>query len=91
LPRTMTPGSPLDKAQSRPRTRGEARRALLRERGVSLSDIARDLGKNLSVVSRVNGGQRRSREIEAAIAESLGLSVREAFPEWYGDPRPGEH
>jgi len=87
----MAPGSPLDKAQSQPRTRGEARRALLRERGVSLSDIARDLGKNLSVVSRVNGGQRRSREIEAAIAESLGLAVREAFPEWYGDPRPGEH
>jgi len=59
---------------------------------VSLSDIARDLGKNLSVVSRVNSGQRRSREIEAAIAQSLGLSVREAFPEWYGDPpRPGEH
>ncbi|HMH50182.1 MAG TPA: helix-turn-helix domain-containing protein [Candidatus Acidoferrum sp.] len=88
----MAPGSPLDKAQSQPRTRGEARRALLRERGVSLSDIARDLGKNLSVVSRVNSGQRRSREIEAAIAQSLGLSVREAFPEWYGDPpRPGEH
>ena len=59
---------------------------------MSLSDIARDLGKNLSVVSRVNGGQRRSREIEAAIAQSLGLSVREAFPEWYGDPpRHGEH
>jgi lambda repressor-like predicted transcriptional regulator len=87
----MTPGSPLDKAQARPRTRGEARRALLRERGVSLSDIARDLGKNLSVVSRVNGGQRRSREIEAAIAQSLGLAMREAFPEWYSDPRPGEH
>jgi transcriptional regulator with XRE-family HTH domain len=79
----MAPTSPLDKAQSRPRTRGEARRALLRERGVSLSDIARRLGKDLSVVSRVNGGQRRSREIEAAIAEHLGLSLREAFPEWY--------
>ena len=88
----MAPGSPLDKAQSRPRTRGEARRALLRERGVSLSDIARDLGKNLSVVSRVNAGQRRSREIEAAIAHALGLPVREAFPEWYVEsPRPGEH
>ena len=87
----MAPGSPLDKAQSQPRTRGEARRALLRERGVSLSDIARDLGKNLSVVSRVNTGQRRSREIEAAIAEGLGLPVLEAFPEWYVEPqRPGE-
>jgi lambda repressor-like predicted transcriptional regulator len=86
----MAPGTPLDKAQSRPRTRGEARRALLRERGISLSDIARDLGKNLSVVSRVNGGQRRSREIEQAIARHLGLSVSEAFPEWYAEgPQPG--
>ena len=82
----MAPGSPLDKAQSRPRTRGEARRDLLRERGISLSDIARDLGKNLSVVSRVTRGQRRSREIEEAIAQALGLSVREAFPEWYLEP-----
>jgi lambda repressor-like predicted transcriptional regulator len=85
----MAPGTPLDKAQ--PRTRGEARRALLRERGIFLSDIARDLGKNLSVVSRVNGGQRRSREIEEAIAQQLGLSVRDAFPEWYADaPRTGD-
>lgn len=88
----MSPASPLDKAQARPRTRGEARRTLLRERGISLSDIARDLGKNLSVVSRVNGGQRRSRQIEQAIARQLGLSVSEAFPEWYADdPLPPEH
>ena len=82
----MAPGSPLDKAQSRPRTRGEARWDLLRERGISLSDIARDLGKNLSVVSRVNRGQRRSRDIEEAIARALGLSLREAFPEWHPEP-----
>ena len=87
----MTPGSPLDKARSRPRTRGEARRALLRERGISLSAIARELGKNLSVVSRVNGDQRRSRLIEAAIARRLGLSLTEAFPEWYADDRPSGH
>lgn len=80
----MAPGTPLDKAQSRPRTRGEARRALLRERGISLSDVARDLSKNVSVVSRVNGGQRRSRLIEHAIAERLGLPLGDAFPEWYG-------
>ena len=84
----MAPGSPLDKARSRPRTRGEARRALLRERGVSLSAIARELGKNLSVVSRVNAGLRRSQAIEHAIARRLGLSVSEAFPEWYADDRP---
>ena len=79
----MAPGTPLDKARSQLRTRGEARRALLRERGVSLSDVARDLGKNLSVISRVNGGERRSRLIEEAIAQRLGLSLQEAFPEWY--------
>jgi Tfp pilus assembly PilM family ATPase len=55
-----------------------------------LSDIARALRKNLSVVSRVNGGQRRSRGIEQAIAQQLGLPVEEAFPEWHvADPRPG--
>jgi lambda repressor-like predicted transcriptional regulator len=83
----MAPGTLLDKAQTRPRTRGEARRALLRERGISLSDIARALGKDLSVVSRVNGAQRRSRQIEHAIAGRLGLSVSEAFPEWYAEER----
>jgi lambda repressor-like predicted transcriptional regulator len=84
----MAPGTPLDKAQSRPRSRGEARRVLLRERGVTLSDVARALGKDLSVVSRVNGGQRRSREIERVIAQHLGLPVADAFPEWYSaDPR----
>jgi len=50
---------------------------------VSLSDIARALGKDLSVVSRVNGGQRRSRDIEQAIARQIGLPVEEAFPEWH--------
>lgn len=81
----MAPRTPLDKALSRPRTWGEARRALLRDRGISLSDVARHLGKNLSVVSRVNASERRSKEIERAIAERLGLPLPQAFPEWYGD------
>jgi hypothetical protein len=72
----------LDNARARPRTRGEARLALLHERGASLSDIARELGKNLSTVSRVNRGQRRSEAIEGEIARRLGLSAPEAFPEW---------
>ena len=55
----------------------------LRERGVSLTKVARTLGKDPSTVSRVNQRQRRSREIEEAIAERLGLSVRDAFPEWH--------
>jgi hypothetical protein len=73
----------LAEAQTRPRTLGEARRALLRERGVSLSDIAHDLGRDLSVVSRVNSGQRRSQVIEEEIARRLGLSVADTFPEWH--------
>ena len=85
----MAPGTPLDKALSRPRTQGEARRALLRERGTSLSDVARDLRKDLSVVSRVNNGKRRSHAIENAIAQRLGLRLHEAFPEWHADPHGG--
>jgi transcriptional regulator with XRE-family HTH domain len=78
------PHTPLGKARARLRTWGEARQVLLRDRGLSLSDIARDLGKNLSVLSRVNHGQRRSREIEQEIARRLGLSEADAFPEWHG-------
>jgi hypothetical protein len=73
----------IDKARVRPRTRGEARLALLHERRVSLTDIARDVGRDLSTVSRVNRGQRRSKVIEEAIADRLGLSMSDAFPEWH--------
>ena len=73
----------LDEAQARPRTPGEARLTLLRDRGVFLANIARDLGRDLSVVSRVNRGQRRSEVIEQEIARRLGLSMPNAFPEWH--------
>ena len=78
----------LDDAQMRPRTAGEARLALLHERGASLTDIARDLGRDLSVVSRVNRGQRRSQVIEEEIARRLGLPLPEAFPEWHQGETP---
>jgi transcriptional regulator with XRE-family HTH domain len=74
---------PLNRVRVRPRTLGEARLTLLRERGVTLSKIARDLGLDLSSVSRVNRGQRRSSKIERRIARRLGLPLREAFPEWH--------
>jgi len=61
---------------------------LLRQRGVHLSGIARELGKDLSVVSRVNNGHRRSRMIEREIARRLDLPLSEAFPEWY-EPASG--
>jgi hypothetical protein len=72
----------LAKVRAPPRKWGEARATLLKERGVSLVDVVRAFGKDLSFVSRVNRGQRRSQEIEAAIARRLGLSMGEAFPEW---------
>jgi len=56
---------------------------LLRERGVSLANIARHLGRDLSTVCRVNRGQRRSQVIELEIARRLGLPVQDAFPEWH--------
>jgi hypothetical protein len=87
--RTRDPSQPttsLDEAQTRPRTPGEARLALLRERGISLSDIARHLGRDLSVVSRVNSGQRRSQVIEEEIARRLELSISDVFPEWHREP-----
>jgi lambda repressor-like predicted transcriptional regulator len=83
----MAPHTPLDKAVSQPRTRGEARRALLRARGVTLAALARQLGCHLSIVSRVNAAKKRSASTELAIARALGLELTQAFPEWYGARR----
>jgi lambda repressor-like predicted transcriptional regulator len=80
---TSGPTTVLGRAQAQPRTHGEARLVLLRERGISLSDVARDLGRTVSVVSRVNRAQRRSQAIEQDIARRLGLSLEDAFPERY--------
>lgn len=80
------PTTALDEAQARPRTPGEARLALLRDRGICLTSIARDLHRDLSTVSRVNRGQRRSEMIEREIARRLDLSMPDAFPEWHRAP-----
>ena len=60
---------------------------LLRERRISLSNIASRVGRSLGVVSRVNRGERRSQMIEREIARRLTLSETEAFPEWHERPR----
>lgn len=80
----MAGDTPLDKALSQPKTMGEARRALLRARGFTLADVARELGCHLSIVSRVNAAKKRSGPVERAIARRLGLRLGDAFPEWYG-------
>jgi transcriptional regulator with XRE-family HTH domain len=77
----------LDKARTVPRALGEARIQLVRERGSSLTEIARSLGVSLSAVSRVNKGTRRSQTIEREIARRLMLTEEEAFPEWRGQRR----
>jgi lambda repressor-like predicted transcriptional regulator len=83
----MAADTPLDKVVSQPRTRGDARRAFLRTRGVTLADVARQLGCHLSIVSRVNAAKKRSASVERAIARGLGLRLAQAFPEWYGAQR----
>jgi hypothetical protein len=60
---------------------------LLQKRDVSLTDIARDLGKSLSLVSRVNRGPRRSQTSEREIARRLDLAEQQAFPEWHDGRR----
>lgn len=61
------------------------RKAALRRRRGSLTAIAERLGVSLGHVSRVVSGERRSPRLERAIARSLGMSLRQAFPEWYSD------
>ena|SRR5216684_3609903 len=80
----MESGIPGDGALAQSRTPGEARRSLLRARGLTLAALARELGCDLSVVSRVNAGKKRSALVERAIAHRLGLPLERAFPEWHG-------
>lgn len=83
----MASGTALDKA--RVRSHPEARVALMRARGISISSLAAKLGVDRSWVSHVNAGRYRSPKlrVERAIAKACGLSLREAFPELADDER----
>ena len=61
----------------------ERLKAELRIRGTSLAQIARDLGVSETSMSLVGRGKHRSRRIERAIAEALGTSPEELYPERY--------
>lgn len=50
-------------------------------KGLTLSDIARQLDVTPSTVSIVSRGFRRSTRIERAIADALGLNFSELWPE----------
>lgn len=56
----------------------------LKLRRLTLSDIARTLDVDPGTVSIVSRGFRRSRRIEAAIADALGQQPAELWPERYG-------
>lgn len=64
-----------------PRTLGEARLALLRAEGLTLSALARELERDVSLVSRVVAGKQRSRFVEQALARKLGMQLWALFPE----------
>ncbi|RZJ19393.1 MAG: hypothetical protein EON91_01525 [Brevundimonas sp.] len=52
-------------------------------KGLTLSDIARSLDVTPSTVSIVSRGHRRSRRIEQAIADALGSSPAQIWPNRY--------
>ncbi|WP_102227226.1 helix-turn-helix domain-containing protein [Acidimangrovimonas sediminis] len=52
-------------------------------RGLSLADIARKANVGASAVSVVSLGRSRSANIEKVLAEALGTTAEELFPERY--------
>ena len=55
----------------------------LRQRAITLSDIAKEAGCGLSMVSMVSQGHRSSRTIEALIASKLGEAPETLWPARY--------
>lgn len=56
----------------------------LAKRGISFSAIAADLGLTPTTVCGVSRGRGRSARIENAIAEAIGFSVAEIWPDREG-------
>ena len=55
----------------------------LRLRGKSIASVARELDVFRSSVTLVSQGLRRSEKIERALAEAIGLTPQELFPDRY--------
>ena len=55
----------------------------LRVAGSSLAEVARELGVAGSTVTSVSQGYRRSRRIESAIADKLGVALDSLWPDRY--------
>ncbi|MBM1817856.1 helix-turn-helix domain-containing protein [Pseudosulfitobacter pseudonitzschiae] len=63
------------------RDRHEEIKYRLRQRGVSLVQIARDLEISAGSVTAVSQGHRRSRRVEQALADALETTPEELFPD----------
>ncbi|MDX2273559.1 MAG: helix-turn-helix domain-containing protein [Cyanobacteriota bacterium] len=61
----------------------EAIKAQLRLNGSSLPVVVRELGVTKQTVNAVVAGKGRSKRIETAIAQKLGLRVEEVWPDRY--------
>ncbi|AQS50273.1 hypothetical protein BMG03_20450 (plasmid) [Thioclava nitratireducens] len=55
----------------------------LRLAGTSMAKIARSLGITQSTVTVVSQGYRRSHRVQSAIANQLGTTPEELFPDRY--------
>lgn len=55
----------------------------LRLAGSSLAAVARELGVAATTVTSVSQGYRRSRRIETAIADKLGMKAEEVWKDRY--------
>ncbi len=55
-------------------------KAFLDIEGVKLTDIARELKVSVPTVSKVAGGKARSRRVEEAISQALGLKREDLWP-----------
>lgn len=62
----------------------------LRLMGSSLAGVARELGVTKQTVNAVLAGKGRSKRIEETIAQRLGLTVEEVWPDRYPPPIAGD-
>ena len=58
-------------------------RNALKARGLTISDVARQLGLSQATITTVSQGYRRSARVEKHLAELLGTTCATLFPERY--------
>lgn len=61
-------------------------KGMLQLKGTSISEVARSLGVAPTTVTVVSKGGRRSKRIEAALAEAIGSTPEVVWPERYPVP-----